>query len=115
MILLSHPTVNAFNRALAEALERAGRLSAFHTTIAFGRRAIALPPRKLRRHPWRELARLTAQRFGWRLDGGPLGIDAVYHALDAAVARHLGQARAVYCYEDGALATFQAARERGLS
>ena len=114
MILLSHPTVNAFNRALAEALERAGRLSAFHTTIAFGRRAVALPRRKLRRHPWRELARLTAQRLGWRHERGPLGIDAVYRALDTAVARELGNARAVYCYEDGALATFQAARECGL-
>jgi glycosyltransferase involved in cell wall biosynthesis len=30
------------------------------------------------------------------------------------VARRLGAARAVYCYEDGALATFRAARERGL-
>jgi glycosyltransferase involved in cell wall biosynthesis len=34
--------------------------------------------------------------------------------LDAAVSRDLGRARAVYCYEDGALATFRAAREQGL-
>jgi len=114
MILLSHPTVNAFNRALAEALERSGRLAAFHTTIAFGRRSLALPPKKLHRHPLRELARLAAQRLGLRSRRGPLGIDAVYRALDDAVARRLGVARAVYCYEDGALATFQAARERGL-
>ena len=33
MILVSHPTVNAFNRALVEELERAGQLTAFHTTI----------------------------------------------------------------------------------
>lgn len=115
MILLSHPTVNAFNRALAEGLERADRLAAFHTTIAFGRRAVSLPRAKLRLHPWRELARLAAQRLGWRDDHGRLGIDAVYHALDAAVSRDLDSARAVYCYEDGALSTFRAARERGLS
>jgi glycosyltransferase involved in cell wall biosynthesis len=115
MILLSHPTVNAFNRALAEALERAGKLAAFHTTIALGRRSVELPPEKLRLHPWREIARLAAQRLGWRAPGGPIGIDAGYRVLDAIVARHLGQARAVYCYEDGALATFRIARDRGLT
>ncbi|EDY19616.1 glycosyl transferase group 1 [Chthoniobacter flavus Ellin428] len=114
MILQSHPTVNAFNRALAEALERAGRLAEFHTTVAFGRRAVAVPPARLRLHPWRELARLVAQRLGWQDHGGPVGIDAVYRAFDAAVARNLGPARVVYCYEDGALATFRAAYERGL-
>jgi glycosyltransferase involved in cell wall biosynthesis len=114
MILLSHPTVNAFNRALAEALEQAGRLAAFHTTIAFGRRAVPLPRAKIHQHPWREIARLARQRLGWSDDRGPLGIDAVYRTLDAVVARHLDLARAVYCYEDGALSTFRAARERGL-
>lgn len=114
MILVSHPTVNAFNRALAEALERAGCLAEFHTTIAFGRRAVAVPRERLRLHPWRELARLAAQRLGWRNDRSPIGVDAVYRAFDVAVSRNLGSARAVYCYEDGALATFRAARELGL-
>ena len=114
MILLSHPTINAFNRALAEELERTGRLAAFHTTITFGRRSLAVPRQRLRHHPWRELGRLVAQRLGSRDPRGPLGIDAVYRALDLAVARNPGAARAVYCYEDGACATFQAARERGM-
>jgi len=114
MILLSHPTVNAFNRALVEALERSGRLAAFHTTMALGRRSVAVPSEKLRLHPWRELGRLVAQSLGWRDTHGPFGIDAVYRAVDAAVARQLGGASAVYCYEDGALRTFEAARERGL-
>ncbi|HSI14718.1 MAG TPA: glycosyltransferase family 4 protein [Chthoniobacter sp.] len=114
MILLSHPTVNAFNRALAEALEQKDRLAAFHTTIAFGRRAVSVPRAKLHLHPWREIARLAAQRLGWSSARGPLGIDAVYRQLDEAVAGNLDSARAVYCYEDGALATFRAARERGL-
>ncbi len=114
MILLSHPTVNAFNRALAEALDRSKRLAAFHTTVTVGRRSVAVTPAKLHHHPWRELGRLASARLGWRNAKGPLGIDAVYRALDAAVARKIGAARAVYCYEDGALATFRAARERGL-
>ncbi len=116
MILLSHPTVNAFNRALAEALHRAGKLAAFHTTISFGRRSLAIPRKSLRFHPWPEMGRLILQRLGFRaaLRSGPLSVDAVYRSLDAAVARHLGDARAVYAYEDGALETFWAARGRGL-
>jgi len=118
MILLSHPQVNTFNRALAEALERAGRLEAFHTTLAFGRRSLALPPQRMRQHPWPEVARLAAQRLGLhhlaRSFGSPIGIDAVYQNLDRFVANHLDEAGAVYAYEDGALATFRAARERGL-
>ena len=114
MILLSHPTVNAFNRSLAEAFENAGRLAAFHTTIAVGRRAVALPSARVHSHPWREIVRLALQRFDLRNARGRFGIDAVYHELDAIVSRQLGSARAVYCYEDGAQATFCAARERGL-
>jgi glycosyltransferase involved in cell wall biosynthesis len=115
MIILSHPTVNAFNRALAEALALAGRLERFHTTIAFGRRSVAVAPERVRQHPWRELARLAAQRLGCHFARGPLSVDAVYRALDEAVSRQLGAARAIYCYEDGALATFRAARDRGLA
>jgi glycosyltransferase involved in cell wall biosynthesis len=113
MILLSHPTVNAFNRALAEALERSDRLTAFHTTFAFGRRSVTLPRSKVHCHPLRELVRVSAQHLGWRFEHGPCCIDAICRALDLSVARNLGQARAVYCYEDSALATFHAARARG--
>ncbi len=115
MILLSHPTANVFNHALAEALEGAGMLEQFHTTLAFGRRKLALPASRVTQHPWPEVARLVAQRLGVsRKPGGAFGIDAVYRSLDAAVARRLGGARLVYAYEDGALASFRAARERGL-
>ena len=41
-------------------------------------------------------------------------MDAVYAELDRAVAQRLGSGTSVYCYEDGALETFRAARERGL-
>ncbi len=115
MTLLSHPTVNTFVRALAEALDRDGRLAAFHTTIALGRRSVDVDRARLVQHPVRELARLASLRLGLRPDPrGPLGVDAVYRALDAAVARRLGGAKVVHCYEDGALATFRAARERGV-
>jgi glycosyltransferase involved in cell wall biosynthesis len=118
MILLSHPTVNAFVCALAEDLARRGELAAFHTTLAFGRRAVDVPPGKLRMHPLREAARLAAQRLGveWltRHETGWASVDAVYRDLDARVASALGGARAVYCYEDGALETFRAAQHRGL-
>ena len=85
MILLSHPTANAFNCPLAEALHRAGRLAAFHTTLAFGRRRIALPRSLLRLHPWPECGRLVAQRLGlhalthgWQ---SPLGADANWGSM----------------------------------
>lgn len=111
MIVLSHPTVNTFVRALAEAMDTQGRLAAFHTTLAIGRRAVAVDPSRVHQHPWRELTRLVAQRFGFH---STRAVDAVYRALDAAVARRLDGASAVYCYEDGALATFRAAREKGM-
>lgn len=119
MIVLSHPTVNAFNRALAEALHAAGRLQAFHTTLAWGRRRAAIPWSRIRVHPAREALRLAASRLGWsgltRHESGFACVDAVYRSLDAAVARSLTGANAVYAYEDGALATFRAARDRGLT
>ena len=115
MILLSHPTINVFNRALAEALELAGMLERMHTTVAFGRRKVALPAHRVAQHLWPEIGRLVAQKLGFSPKAnGPLGIEAVYRALDAAVARQLGGTSAVYAYEDGALASFRAAKTRGL-
>ncbi len=46
-----------------------------------------------------------------------LSINAVYRALDRRVARRVAASlasKAVYAYEDGALATFRAAQERGI-
>jgi len=111
VIVLSHPTVNAFNRALAEALELRGQLAAFHTTLAIGRRSVGIDRRRVRQHPVREIVRLLAARLGYR---SPRAVDAVYRALDRTVARELDGATAVYAYEDGALETFRAARSRGL-
>lgn len=71
--------------------------------------------------PGRELLRLLAQRAGIRRliarETGWASVDAVYHAVDAAVARTVRrgvEAGTVYAYEDGALETFKAAQARGM-
>ena len=141
MILLSHPTGNTFVRALLGELESQGLLEAFFTTLALhpadralrilpgslraqaGRRAYEVPAAKLRRFPLRELARHAAPKLGFgrlaRHERGPASLDAVYRDLDRRVAAFVraqnGAARGVYCYEDGALHTFEAARARGLA
>ena len=117
-IVLSHPTVNSFVRALVESLHREGLLSAFHTTFALGRRSVDIPASLIHSHPIRELVRLIAGRFGAgglvRHETGWASVDAVYRELDRVVSRSLASGSAVYCYEDGALATFEAASERGI-
>ncbi len=73
-------------------------------------------------HPWREVGRMLFSRLGWnfpcRHERGPCSIDAVFQSLDRRVARRLPKVRgasAVYAYEDGAMRTFEAARDRGLA
>ncbi len=114
-------------------MERARVLRAFHTTLGFPsssrlagifrKRAYDLPPERIFRHPVKELARQLAGRLGFerltRHETGWASTDAVYRDLDALVARRLlvssdAELNTVYCYEDGAFATFLAARERGL-
>ncbi len=118
MIVQSHPTVNTFNRALAEALYERGALHRFHTTLSFGRRSLALPRRLVKNHPWPEIARLALERTRWRSAAiryhSPFGPDAVYRGLDRTTARQLKGAAGAYCYEDGALKTFEAARKFAL-
>ena len=118
MILLSHPTVNSFVRALAQALHREGMLARFHTTLPWGRRDPGLPSGVVRSHPFREAVRLLAGRLGAqslvRHETGWASVDSVYQALDRAVSRCLENETTVYCYEDGALETFEAASSRGI-
>ena len=118
MILLSHPTVNSFVRSLAEALHVEGRLAAFHTTLACGRRRVGIPSALVHQHPFRESVRLLAGRLGAegliRHETGWASVDAVYRDLDHQVSRRLGNESVVYCYEDGALETFLAAKQRGI-
>lgn len=140
MIILSHPTGNTFSRAILVAFEDARLLMAFHTSLATGvgmsghilstlvpgqaaRRGYAVPPERIRAHPWREVARFIAPKLGLpsltRHEIGWACVDAVYHAVDRGAARAVRRAgselRAVYAYEDGGLETFRAAKDRGVT
>lgn len=127
MILLSHPTGNANVRETALAFAEADLLGEFWTCLnwnpngALDRLLTASLRQRLHRRtvdprlqkcvrtlPLLEIGRLF---FGW------FGIDAVMSDLDRRVAARLrAQPRTfdlVYAYEDGALASFRAARETG--
>ncbi|MDQ2825218.1 MAG: glycosyltransferase family 4 protein [Verrucomicrobiota bacterium] len=139
MILLSHPTGNANVRAVLQALDRAGLLSIFVTTIGWSktsypflapkihgrlRRNYVLPAEKIDIHPSRESVRLLAGTLGLRKltahETGWASIDRVLQSLDHEAARRLRQKkygqgmRAVYAYEDCAEQLFLAARDLGL-
>lgn len=141
MLLLSHPAINAYTRNIARAFADAGVLAAFHTAVALreggawsrllprgpaeelSRRAVDAALWSLvRRHPWRELGRIAAQRLGraglTAHESGPFCVDAVYRSVDSSTARALQRdgtgLRAVYCGEDAAAETFRVAKERGL-
>jgi glycosyltransferase involved in cell wall biosynthesis len=139
MILLSHPTGNANVRQAAWALNEAGLLSEFWTSISWNDRhpVNRVLPRSLSRElgrrafphvgrdrvhcsPWMELGRLAAQRLNLPLsshEGGKFSIEAVYCGLDSKVAARLHRApyiSGVYAYEDGALASFRAAKQLGI-
>ena len=135
MILLSHPTGNANVRAVLAALENAGELESFHTSVGVAdgvaaswhnnllqKRHFPVPASKFKSRPFREIIRMAANKTRFRLltrhETGWASIDAVYRDLDRAVSaqllRNAKRPFGVYCYEDGALETFRAARERGI-
>ena len=139
MIIFSHPTGNANVRHAALGLFHAGLLGEFWTCLNFHAPALLermLPARiigQLRRRaypseltpaihtrPLREVVRLFAPKLGFpglvKHETGRFSVDAVYRALDRAVARRLGQRAfsAVYAYEDGAQFSFLEARRRGV-
>jgi hypothetical protein len=142
MTLVAHATGNANVRAVISGLHAAGLLAEFHTSIAtfphsiwarcaqfwwgreFHRRAFdaRLQPATIQ-HPFRELGRMGATRLNLKQltkhETGWFSVDAVFRALDRDIARRLaaaclGKLGTVYAYEDGALATFQAAKQRGI-
>lgn len=142
MLLISHPTGNRNVRALVEGALEAGRLDSFATSLGFAgqprwsgllpesmrselrRRCYDVPTAKLVSWPERELCRLLAMRAGLtrmvRHESGWASVDAVYRDLDARVAARLPRWQrnraltVAYAYEDGALATFGAARRLGI-
>jgi alpha-maltose-1-phosphate synthase len=139
--LLAFPSSNQNVRADAIALERAGMLSLFCTTIAwrrsrslFGflppgirrelerRRFDGIDPARISTFPALELVRLIASRLGLsaltRHEVGWASFDGVSRAFDRHVARLIRRgsvsASAVYAYEYAAKRTFEAAAERGM-
>jgi len=139
-VLLSFPFANENVRADLLALQRAGMLSLFCTTIAWRnhpfmdwllpasvrreleRRAFeGVAPDRIRMFPKRELLRQVARRIGAtaliRHETGCASVDRVMQDFDEKVARHIrrrsGRALAVYAYEGAALRTFEAAAEVG--
>lgn len=140
MILLSHPTGNENVRSAARALSEAGLLCEFWTSVCWneqhllnrvlprsvsrelGRRAFADIGRdQLHCYPWIELGRLAARKLKvshlLRHEVGRFSVDAVYRSLDLRVAarvRDTPNIGGVYAYEDGAWATFRAARQLGI-
>jgi len=141
-ILLSHPTLNANSKAVVNGFLRKKSLHQLYTTVAVypGQFLFLLSKTKMFRdfkrrqlNPlWQpftksrafyELGRLLASKV--KINGliahekGVFCIDNVYHEHDIWVAKNLKNANkrgleAVYAYEDGALATFRAAKEIGI-
>ena len=139
MYLISHPTGNQNSRQAALALADAGQLRKFFTALAVPAAVLRLVGKNAigaelaRRHftalqqqvrssaRIREGLRLLAPHLGLtrlcRHETGWASVDQVYRAVDrsAAVAtQHDRKLSAVYCYEDGALQTFTAAKGKGL-
>jgi glycosyltransferase involved in cell wall biosynthesis len=137
MILLSHPIGNEFVRHALTALDRAGMLGEFWTTVSWNphlpiNRMLPLRFREIlqrrsfptsirsrtRTIPLRETIRLLAGTIGVtsKHETGAFSIDTVFRELDRKVAdrlRKIDKCDSVYAYEDGALETFLAARDRG--
>ena len=117
-------------------------LAEFHTTIAADpkaffikllptgfrnewlRRTYPISSKKIITHPVLELARMLLPKLGIRQpltnEKGWASVDSVYHNIDNSVAKRInhlisiGGLKAVYAYEDGALATFKKAKQLGL-
>lgn len=140
-VLLVHPTGNANVRQAAQALSDIGWLAGYHTTIAWSpdsflnrflpgslkselaRRSYpSLPVNLVHAHPWHESVRLLAARKNWRTlirhETGIFSMDAICASLDKAAARAVAQGmapNAIYAYDDCALQSFRAARQRGIA
>lgn len=139
--MFAHPGMAPFVQQAARALHERGWLQRYHTTYAyrpdsaFGkatrigygllrrdakqqlrRRLVdAVPDRLIQSHPFWELLRIAANRYGGAVVGDMVWERAEL-AFDRAVSASLtAQFSAVYAYEHAALATFQRARHLGLA
>ena len=140
-ILVSHPTGNRNVRAVLNGLLKKDMLVKFVTTIAVTtnsffikmlpgglrqqllRRSYPIPSNLIISNGFRECVRLVSHRY--RLERYFKGlfsysVDIVYKKIDKVTAHQLTKLSekekidAVYCYEDGALETFETAKSFGL-
>jgi len=127
MILLSHPTGNEFVRAALDAFDRAGMLGEFWTTLSWNQKSPMnrFLPARLRRvsarrafsETIRSRTRTVPFRETLRLFTGAFSVDAILRDLDRKVAdrlRKIDSVDSIFAYEDAALESFRAARDRGL-
>jgi glycosyltransferase involved in cell wall biosynthesis len=142
-IVFAHPSGNANVRAALSAIQGAGLLDSFYTSVAcfpgssLDRIATSIPvlsdfkkrtyarnlQSKTRTSAFWELGRIAASKAG--LTGlvthevGYFSVDTVYHALDRKVASFISKPSlkgvgGVFAYEDGAADSFRAAKQKGL-
>ncbi|MVN22221.1 glycosyltransferase family 4 protein [Mucilaginibacter arboris] len=142
-VLILHPTGNAFFRAAALGLQKAGMLSGFRTTVAtfpgniFDKLSSLVPFAEFNRRrydpalleftktwPLYELGRFAASKAGFKKlikhETGIFSVDSVYQNLDKRTAKSLKNMadqgiNAVYAYEDGALFSFREAKKLNLN
>ncbi|WMJ73266.1 glycosyltransferase family 4 protein [Cytophagaceae bacterium ABcell3] len=142
MIALSHPTGNANVRNAVNGLKDADMLSDFYTCIAAVPGSVLytlghIKPLKeihrrkydeslkpfIRMWPWVEIGRMMANKLGMKglveHERGVFSVDAVYQNFDARVAKKIDKTTqspiaGIYAYEDGALASFQAAKTKSI-
>ncbi|MBG29631.1 MAG: hypothetical protein CMI31_06475 [Opitutae bacterium] len=126
MISVSHPTGNTFVRALLQELHHRDELTQFYTTLGCGtdsmlsgplkRRSYPIPSSKILTHSWPELKRLMRSRLSLSKNKHQAPVDPIYRKLDRWVADQLPKRkpRVIHCYEDGALHTFERAKELGI-
>lgn len=142
-VIISHPTSNQNNRSILTGLLEKEMLAEYHTSVAsfpgsilyqvgdiaafsdIRRRSFG-PELKSFTHssPLHEIGRIMSGKFGFsRLtqhEYGAFCLDVVYKQLDKKVSRRLNKCKgrgidAVYAYEDGALHSFKAAKELGIT
>lgn len=142
MILFSHPTGNQNVRSVVEALQKEHILQQFYTSVAvfegdlydrlaniklfadFRKRRFS-PKLKFqtKKYPQKELIRMLALKVGFHKlithEKGKYSIDEVYRFLDKKVAQNIlsyqnPSMKSIYAYEDGALESFKAAKEKGI-
>jgi glycosyltransferase involved in cell wall biosynthesis len=139
--LVSHPTANTNTKAVISGMYNNNELAAFFTTLALFPGSLgyklgnninqlkelhrrAFPPEWepfTKSRPYMELGRLFASKFGLEYlvahEKGCFCVDNMYHTHDKWVASNLSKYKnlsGVYAYEDGALQTFNKAKELGI-